>query len=124
MWEGKNGGGDRKTLKNFLNSEHKPLFSKNRNGNPTIILHKACPPPLHLKLGAVNAIMRKVEIVDTNGYKEFVKKLSIVKESYQGKTFEGNECGKILRNTETLRNLLVKTEFTDSLIKLSAQVTW
>ena len=34
----------------------------------------------------------------------------IVKESYHGKTFEGNECNKILKNIQLLQEMLVQYE--------------
>ena len=48
--------------------------------------------------------------LDPHGVKNFTKKINIVKESYHGMTYEGNECEKILRNIPLLKNTLTKSE--------------
>ena len=88
----------------FYNVEFRPIIEKGCDGEETAILEKIPPPPLHLKLGAVNSLLDLMERLDQEAYNAFVKCLHIVKENYHGKTFEGNECSKALANLDKLRN--------------------
>ena len=83
----------------------------------TFILHKVPPPPLHLKLGAVNALMKLLEFLDPEGYKKILAKLHIVKENYHGVSFEGNECSKILRNIRFLKKCVIQFEMCKRIIE-------
>ncbi len=95
--------GDRSQLKNYFNVEYAPIIEAKTNGDETVILEKCPPPPLHLRLGATNALAKVLKDLDPEAYAAYVKCLSIVKENYHGKTFEGNECNKILKNCEKLK---------------------
>ena len=52
---------------------------------------------------------------------KFTKDLSIVREEYHSGNFEGNECSKILKNCEKLREILPEdySTFADCLEKLA-----
>ena len=110
------GKGNRKNLKFYFNCEFVPIITGNLDEKETIILCKVPPPHLHLKLGTVNALMKELELIDEDGYRKFLRQLHIVKENYQGKTFEGNKCSKILKNLELLKSCQVQYEITKSII--------
>ena len=62
------GGGVRKNLKNYGNVEFVPIIEARNDGQDTVILQKVPPPPLHLKLGAVNALMKILQWLDPEGF--------------------------------------------------------
>jgi hypothetical protein len=107
----------RQNLKYFYNVEFAPLIKGNDNDQDTIILEKVPPPPLHLKLGAINALMKGPESSDPKGVQTFVKKMSLVKENYHRKNYEGNECNKILKNLNLLRKTLLEIDIVAKVIK-------
>ena len=61
--------------------------------------------------------MREIEILDPEGYKIFVSNLQIVKENYHNKVSEGNECSKILKNLDFLKQCVVMYEQTCRIIE-------
>ena len=83
MEEGK---GDRSQLQRFNNVENEALVSFDENEK---ILVKIPPPALHVCLiGPVNYIINQLEKVYPDISKD-IERLHIVRERYQGKTFEG-----------------------------------
>ena len=78
--------GDRSRLQEYNNVEHEALVSFD---NDTKILLKIPPPPLHVcLLGPVNHIIQQMEKVFP-AIKDRISKLRVVRERYQGKTYEG-----------------------------------
>ena len=63
--------------------------------------------PLHdCKLGPVNHIISSLEDqLDDETFKDFMNGLNIVKEEYFHK-LEGNECSKLLKNLDKLRQAI------------------
>jgi hypothetical protein len=45
----------------YGNSEHVPIIEIPNDGTDIVILEKIPPPSLHLKLGAVNALIKVLE---------------------------------------------------------------
>ena len=61
-------------------------------------------PCLHLTLGPVNKLWKCLEEkVGMQLMNNLAKNLNIVKDEYQGKTFEGKACKTILGNTDIMR---------------------
>ena len=61
----------------------------------TLILKITPPPALHIMLGIFNHIWKGIENISDyhkNTCHDFAVKPHYIKESYWGKTFEGNEC--------------------------------
>ena len=80
------GNGDRSQLQKFNNVEKEALVSFDENEK---ILVKIPPPALHVCLiGPVNMIINQLEKVYPEVSKD-IERLHIVRERYQGKTFEG-----------------------------------
>ena len=78
--------GDRSQLQKFNNVEHEAIVSFDEDSR---ILVKIPPPALHVCLiGPVNYIIQQLEKVYPSVSDE-IKRLHIVRERYQGKTFEG-----------------------------------
>ena len=79
--------GDRNKLKDFNNVEHAAVVKFDQN---TKILHKIPPPPLHVcLLGPTNTIIQNLEKVYPN-ITSVLDSFFLPRESYQGKTYEGN----------------------------------
>ena len=79
--------GDRNKLKDFNNVEHAAVVKFDQN---TKILHKIPPPPLHVcLLGPTNTIIQSLEKVYPN-ITLVLDSFFLPRESYQGKTYEGN----------------------------------
>ena len=79
--------GDRNRLKEFNNVEHAAIVKFDKN---TKILHKIPPPPLHVcLLGPTNTILQNLEKVYPK-ITSILDSLFLPRESYQGKTYEGN----------------------------------
>ena len=65
-------------------------------------------PPLHAALlGPVNQCIKYLEAIEKVGFNAFTKSIHVVKENYQGTTYEGNECHKILKNLELLKDKMM-----------------
>ena len=78
--------GDRSQLQKFNNVEHEAIVSFDEDSR---ILVKIPPPALHVcLLGPVNYIIQQLEKVYPSVSDE-IERLHIVRERYQGKTFEG-----------------------------------
>ena len=73
------GKGNRKNLKFYSNVEFPPIIDEDCDDEETYILFKIPPPPLHIKLGNVNGLMKFLEHLDPKGVEEFTKKINIVK---------------------------------------------
>ena len=70
----------------------------------TPILNLSSPPSLHLMLGIFNHIWKAMEKKSEEHKRilhEFAIRHSCVRESYWSKTFEGNECSKLIRKLTT-----------------------
>ena len=60
--------------------------------------------------------MTELESMQPLGVKTFTRKLNIIKENYHGTNYEGNECSKILKNINLLKQCLVMTEKTSDIV--------
>ena len=79
--------GNRNLLKNYNNVEHTPIMLCDED---TKILVKIPPPPLHVcLLGPTNFLIHALEKVYP-GIVTALENMHLVRENYQGKTFEGN----------------------------------
>ena len=96
MW--KHNSGDIKCCKNYNNVKNPPLLP---NIFDQVPIFKITPPPaLHIMLGVFNHIWKNMEAISKEHEKvlhDFARKHNCVKESYWGKTFEGNECVKLMK---------------------------
>ena len=95
----------RNQLKRFHNEEHTPLVTPEDKNMAVACL--APVPPLHTcKLGPVNHLWDFLSKACPSECAEFTSKFHLIKDSYHGGQFEGNECNVILRNADTLLDLL------------------
>ena len=94
------------------------MVAPNSDGTVCYTIDKFAMPTLHLVLGTGNKIVTDLQ-EKVPAVNEFFKKLCIVKESYQGKTFEGNELQNFLDHLEELR-AYVPEEFVDYIEALEA----
>ena len=121
------GNGNRKNLMKFKNCEFNPLLNLDE-----YVLYSIPPQNLHCVLLATNKLIEdidkvKTEFVTTFGdncdeeirdfdiFKE-IKSLYIVREAYQGKTFEGKQCRLILKNIEKINFPLIFQPFKTALL--------
>ena len=98
----KNESGDTNQCKNFLNVKNPPLFIN--IPSETLVLSITPPPALHIKLGIFNHIWKNIEKISEdhqNTCKEFAIRHNCMREKYWGKTFEGNECAKLMNKIES-----------------------
>ena len=120
------GNGKRVNLMKFKNCEFNPLLNLDE-----YILYSIPPQNLHGVLLATNKIIEDIEKVKNNIVKSLgdkcddeirnfdifneIKRLYIVREAYQGKTFEGKQCRLILKNIENLKFPLIFQPFKTAL---------
>ena len=81
----------------FNNVKDLPLFQSVSNEKLTLLFSP--PPALHIMLGIFNQLWKLIEYTSEKNKKlfhEFAILHSCTKETYFGKTFEGNECAKLL----------------------------
>ena len=98
-------GGHKKDAKKFKNCVEKPLLAGVGDDPETLLLVKAVPPALHLKL-AINHFLKELAKV-WPGVLAWLDGLNIVLEPYHGgQTLEGNEASKVLKNLESLEEIL------------------
>lgn len=94
-------GGIKGQCKHFNNVKNEPLFTFLPDSTP--ILRITPPPSLHMLLGIFNHIWKDITNISdlhSNVCHEFAMRHNCVREEYWGKTFEGNECVKLLTNIE------------------------
>ena len=107
------GKGQRKNLMNYKNQEFEPLLY-----SPDYVLYVIPPQVLHGVLFLTNKIIEDVvkvknemvhimgeqcdiELINWNIH-AVIKQLFIVREAYQGKTYEGKQCRLILKSIDNL----------------------
>lgn len=94
-------GAKKNKCKDFNNVKNYPLFTCLPDDTP--ILKITPPPSLHIMLGVFNHLWKGITIISdahNNICHEFAMRHNCVRESYWGKTFEGNECVKLLTKIE------------------------
>ena len=101
-WREESGRKDK--LKDYNNCSHEPLFTS-LHGATTLVLDIVPPPALHIKLGVVNRLFDEL-LKLFQGVTDWPKQLCIVREDYHGKSYEGNECNKLLKNLDKLSEIL------------------
>ena len=83
--------------KNYNNVKNPPLFCNLSDQVPVL---KLTPPPiLHIMLGIFNHLWKNMEKKSEeheSALHNFALKHNCVRDSYHGKTFEGNECAKLM----------------------------
>ena len=103
----KSNSGDDKTRKYYNNVKNPPLLHKLSEKIPIL---KITPPPiLHIMLGVFNHIWQNMEKISNdheNPLQNFALKHNCVREAYHGKTFEGNECAKLMNKITADDDLL------------------
>ena len=95
-------GGKKSKCKEYNNVKNNPLFKSLPNETP--ILKITPPPSLHIMLGVFNHIWKGIENTSDHHMEichEFAMRYNCVRESYWGKTFEGNECVKLLNKIDS-----------------------
>lgn len=101
-------GCDRKKAKNFNNCINIPIF-KNKDGNlisDTLIMDIIPPPELHMMLGSVDTIFKKMMIEFPEESAQWAKMCNVERKIICGQpAFEGNACKKILNNVDKLRSI-------------------
>ena len=98
-------GGKKKNAKHFTNCVATPLHAGSEDDPDTLMLLKAVPPALHLKL-SINHILQELAKVwpEVLGW---LDRLNIFLEPYHGgQTLEGNEASKVLRNLPAIHLFL------------------
>ena len=122
----KNGNKNRKKLMNFKNCEFDPLLHLS-----TCVLFAIPPQVLHGVLLATNKIVEDIDKVKKQLIEMFgdncddeiknfcifseINRLYIVREGYQGKTYEGKQCRDILKNIENFKFPMVFNPFVTAL---------
>ena len=96
--------GKKTTLKNYNNCANEPLLQGSHDLS-TPVLNIVPPPSLHIKLGIVNKLYSELQKLFPQ-LDQWPAALYIQQESYHGNTFEGNECNRLLKNLDMLRNML------------------
>jgi hypothetical protein len=96
--------GKKSSLKHYYNCANEPLLIGNHDTS-TAVLDIVPPPSLHIKLGIVNKLYAEL-LKLFPGLDQWPQDLYIIKESYHGQTFEGNECNRLLQNLDMLSNIL------------------
>ena len=94
--------GNTNQCKNFFNVKNPPLFIN--IPSETLVLSITPPPALHIMLGIFNHIWKNIEKISDehqNICKEFAIRHNCMREEYWGKTFEGNECVKLMNKIES-----------------------
>ena len=87
--------------KDFGNVVYPPLIK----GDPeTPVIYAIPPPELHLMLGPVNQIYDELSNVWTDSNK-WLQACHVKQTDYHGGKFEGNDCRKLLRKLDILREL-------------------
>ena len=94
-------GGDRKKLADYNNCEFEPMDIFPPIG---VIMQHVPIPELHLLLGVVNRLYKECVTVLPQ-CEQWSKQLHLVREKYFSKTFEGNECKKLLDNVPMLEQI-------------------
>ena len=104
-------GLDRKHLQDFGNCEFLPLITDDFEGDWDKLVLDFCPPPgLHIMLGIVNQQVKLAEEVAPKKVKEWVKYSKAKRNAYQGGTFEGNSCKRLVDNIDYLE-MLAENDF-------------
>ncbi len=86
---------------NFSNYSNSPILDTNR----TVPL--LCPPPpLQPKLGLKNLIVKSILTRNPNLEEQIADQLSIARKGYHGKSFEGQQCSKLLSCSASLKELV------------------
>ena len=111
-------GSKLKNAKDYFSVVNPPLLIGRRED---LVLLLVPPPGLHLLLRSTNHIWVKLEelwveyVTDEtpedqptppNPAEEFAKSIYMVRAEYHGGEFEGNQCERLLKNTEKLRQAL------------------
>ena len=73
----------------------------------TPVLTIVPPPELHLLLGPVNHLYNEINKVWPQG-EDCLKSCFVKKSEYHGGSFEGNDCRKLLKNSNLLTELCPK----------------
>lgn len=85
--------------KNYYNVLNAPLFTS--LPNDTLIMQISPIPSLHILIGIFNHIWKAMENTSQeckDACHKFALENNCIKEDYWGKTFEGNECVKLMKN--------------------------
>ena len=112
-------GGKKKNAKDFTNCVEKPLLAGSDDDPGTLMLLKAVPPALHLKL-SINHFLQQLAKVWPEVL-VWLDGLNIFLEPYHGgQTQEGNEASKVLKNLHSLEEILpaIYSPFLDCLVGL------
>ena len=95
-------GGKHIELKNFFNCVHEPLLHED---DDTKVIEAVPLPQLHLLLGVVNMLYKKLSSVWENGADKWTTELNVTQNAMHGGEFNGNACRKLLKNADCLEHL-------------------
>ena len=113
------GGGDKARAKEIsANSVAKPIIFDSDDDSSTPVLVKCPPPALHLKLGLNTLLMDLYKVWPQ--ILDWLSSKHIILEPYHGgRTLEGNNCSKVLKNLDSLEEK-IPTSFTTFMATLRA----
>ena len=93
----------KKYAKDFGNVIHPSVFADNVD-NSTLVVLLVPPPELHLLLGPVNVLYDELTKVWPAVGESWSEKLHIKREEYHRGQFNGNDCRKLLKNVQLLKD--------------------
>ena len=106
FWSFYHSGGNSATVKQFGNSLHLPIL---RYSDDVKVLEKFPPPELHLLIGVVTKLFKKL-LKQWNGADRWLSEVHVDREFYHGGSFTGNSVKKLLNNINKLEELAAAEE--------------
>ena len=105
FWDYFGAQGTKANAKNYGNAIHPSIIGEMDDSTPVLTI--VPPPELHLLLGPVNHLYNEINKVWPQS-EDWLKSCFVKKSEYHGGSFEGNDCRKLLKNTNLLRELCPK----------------
>ena len=102
----KSSGSQKITCKDFNNVKNLPLFENIRND--THVMKLTPPPALHILLGIFNHLWKAIEGISgehSRVLQDFAMQHNCMRESYWSKTFEGNECARLMTKISSSKDV-------------------
>ncbi len=83
---------------NLFSCSNSPILASNRT-----VLLLCPPPPLYPKLGLTNLIVNSLFTRNPNLEEQVADQVGIARKEYHGKSFEGQQCSKLLSCSASLK---------------------
>ena len=99
MWQA--AGAVPSSAKHYENCVHTGLVKGDRE---SLIIDIYPPPELHLMLGVVNHLYKAIE-QEWAGVRHWAETCHVERQAYQGGSFDGNSCRKLLKNVDHLQSM-------------------